>query len=165
MTEEGRLLQQIQGDDVIDYDIDAYATRLSEILDRKVGRCYLRGYDTRGVFGRHQFAQNVYEVHEYSEEGKFAFTERLLGLRVRDCSIIGPSFEDTTSLKCVMDSSAFPREIWLNWAQCRLTRPASRVTEWVVTNRELLTKQGGVAVKYSSFGFTPSKYLVGSDHV
>lgn len=37
LTEEGRLLQQIQGDDVIDYDIDAYATRLSEILDRKVG--------------------------------------------------------------------------------------------------------------------------------
>ena len=36
LTEEGRLLQQIQGDDVIDYDIDAYATRLSEILDRKV---------------------------------------------------------------------------------------------------------------------------------
>ncbi|CAM9648429.1 unnamed protein product [Ectocarpus sp. 8 AP-2014] len=36
LTEEGRLLQQIQGDDVIDYDIDAYATRLSEILDRKM---------------------------------------------------------------------------------------------------------------------------------
>lgn len=38
LTEEGRLLQQIQGDDVVDYDIDAYATRLSEILDRKVLR-------------------------------------------------------------------------------------------------------------------------------
>ncbi|CAM9277658.1 unnamed protein product [Pylaiella littoralis] len=36
LTEEGRLLQQIQGDDVVDYDIDAYATRLSEILDRKM---------------------------------------------------------------------------------------------------------------------------------
>ncbi|CAN0092540.1 unnamed protein product [Phaeothamnion confervicola] len=35
LTEEGRLLQQIQGDDVVDYDIDAYAARLSEILDKK----------------------------------------------------------------------------------------------------------------------------------
>jgi kinesin family protein 2/24 len=32
LTEEGRLLQQIQGDD---NDIDAYATRLDEILERK----------------------------------------------------------------------------------------------------------------------------------
>lgn len=32
LTEEGRLLQQIQGDD---YDIDAYARRLDEILTRK----------------------------------------------------------------------------------------------------------------------------------
>ena len=36
MTEEGRLLQNIQGDEVGDYDIDAYAGRLQEILDRKV---------------------------------------------------------------------------------------------------------------------------------
>ena len=36
LTEEGRLLQQIQGDDIIDYDIDAYAGRLSDILDRKM---------------------------------------------------------------------------------------------------------------------------------
>jgi len=35
LTEEGRLLQGIQGDDVVDYDIDAYAQRLQEILDRK----------------------------------------------------------------------------------------------------------------------------------
>jgi kinesin family protein 2/24 len=35
LTEEGRLLQQIQGDDVQDYDIDAYADRLDEILKRK----------------------------------------------------------------------------------------------------------------------------------
>ena len=35
LTEEGRLLQQIQGDDVIDYDIEAYAHRLDEILKRK----------------------------------------------------------------------------------------------------------------------------------
>ena len=35
LTEEGRLLQQIQGEDVIDYDIDSYAQRLDEILQRK----------------------------------------------------------------------------------------------------------------------------------
>mmetsp|Transcript_20826 Transcript_20826/g.28312 ORF Transcript_20826/g.28312 Transcript_20826/m.28312 type:complete len:642 (-) Transcript_20826:506-2431(-) len=35
LTEEGRLLQGIQGDEVGDYDIDAYAARLQEILDRK----------------------------------------------------------------------------------------------------------------------------------
>lgn len=32
LTEEGRLLQSIQGDDVVDYDIDAYAARLQEII-------------------------------------------------------------------------------------------------------------------------------------
>jgi hypothetical protein len=37
LTEEGRLLQAIQGDDVVDYDIDAYAQRLQEIL----GECML----------------------------------------------------------------------------------------------------------------------------
>lgn len=36
LTEEGRLLQQIQGDEVVDYDIDAYASRLDQILDRKL---------------------------------------------------------------------------------------------------------------------------------
>lgn len=36
LTEEGMLLQQIQGENVVDYDIDAYASRLSQILDRKV---------------------------------------------------------------------------------------------------------------------------------
>ena len=35
LTEEGRLLQQIQGADVQDYDIDAYASRLEQILRRK----------------------------------------------------------------------------------------------------------------------------------
>lgn len=35
LTEEGRLLQQIQGADVQDYDIDAYAARLDQILRRK----------------------------------------------------------------------------------------------------------------------------------
>ena len=31
MTEEGTLLASIQGDDVIDYDIDAYTSRLDEV--------------------------------------------------------------------------------------------------------------------------------------
>jgi len=35
LTEEGRLLQSVQGDDVVDYDIDQYASRLGNILDRK----------------------------------------------------------------------------------------------------------------------------------
>jgi len=35
LTEEGRLLQAVQGDDVVDYDIDQYASRLGTILDRK----------------------------------------------------------------------------------------------------------------------------------
>jgi hypothetical protein len=36
LTEEGRLLQQIQGDNIVDYDIDMYAARLSTILERKM---------------------------------------------------------------------------------------------------------------------------------
>ena len=35
MTEEGQLLQEVQADDVEDYDIDQYAERLGKILDRK----------------------------------------------------------------------------------------------------------------------------------
>ena len=35
LTEEGRLLQEIQGDNVVDYDIDRYAARLDHILERK----------------------------------------------------------------------------------------------------------------------------------
>lgn len=35
MTEEGKLLQGVQNDTVEDYDIDAYASRLGSILDRK----------------------------------------------------------------------------------------------------------------------------------
>lgn len=50
LTEEGRLLQQIQGDDVVDYDIDAYATRLSEILDRKASVVGVRVSFCRFVF-------------------------------------------------------------------------------------------------------------------
>ena len=37
LTEEGQLLARVQGEDVVDYDIDAYASRLDEILARKVG--------------------------------------------------------------------------------------------------------------------------------
>ena len=36
LTEEGRLLSTVQGEDVVDYDIDAYAKRLDAILDRKL---------------------------------------------------------------------------------------------------------------------------------
>lgn len=35
LTEEGRLLQSVQGDNIVDYDIDKYASRLGNILDRK----------------------------------------------------------------------------------------------------------------------------------
>lgn len=35
LTEEGRLLQSIQGDDIMDYDIDAYCFRLAAIIRRK----------------------------------------------------------------------------------------------------------------------------------
>eukprot|EP00592_Proboscia_alata_P003340 CAMPEP_0194378562 /NCGR_PEP_ID=MMETSP0174-20130528/36125_1 /TAXON_ID=216777 /ORGANISM="Proboscia alata, Strain PI-D3" /LENGTH=599 /DNA_ID=CAMNT_0039160689 /DNA_START=174 /DNA_END=1973 /DNA_ORIENTATION=+ len=35
LTEEGRLLNSVSSDQIVDYDIDAYASRLSEILDRK----------------------------------------------------------------------------------------------------------------------------------
>eukprot|EP00936_MAST-01D_sp_MAST-1D-sp1_P003021 g3021.t1 len=36
LTEEGKLLARVQGEDVVDYDIDAYASRLDQILARKV---------------------------------------------------------------------------------------------------------------------------------
>lgn len=35
LTEEGKLLQRVQSDSVVDYDIDDYASRLGSILDRK----------------------------------------------------------------------------------------------------------------------------------
>lgn len=35
LTEEGKLLQGVQSDSVVDYDIDCYASRLGTILDRK----------------------------------------------------------------------------------------------------------------------------------
>ena len=36
LTEEGRLLAKVQGEDVVDYDIDMYAERLDEILSTKI---------------------------------------------------------------------------------------------------------------------------------
>jgi hypothetical protein len=39
LAEEGALLGRVQGQDVVDYDIDAYASRLEEILERKMGLC------------------------------------------------------------------------------------------------------------------------------
>jgi len=35
LTEEGRLLQSVQGENIVDYDIDQYASRLGNILDKK----------------------------------------------------------------------------------------------------------------------------------
>jgi len=35
LTEEGKLLQEVQSDSVVDYDIDNYASKLGTILDRK----------------------------------------------------------------------------------------------------------------------------------
>lgn len=35
LTEEGKLLQGVQSDSVVDFDIDNYASRLGNILDRK----------------------------------------------------------------------------------------------------------------------------------
>jgi len=39
LTEEGALLTRVQGDDVVDYDIDNYAERLDAILTRKLKIC------------------------------------------------------------------------------------------------------------------------------
>lgn len=39
LTEEGKLLQSVQGDDVGDYDIDQYAAALGTILDKKSKLC------------------------------------------------------------------------------------------------------------------------------
>eukprot|EP00941_MAST-03F_sp_MAST-3F-sp1_P006288 g6288.t1 len=39
LTEEGALLAKVQGQDVVDYDIDEYTIRLEEILTRKVDMC------------------------------------------------------------------------------------------------------------------------------
>ena len=36
LTEEGNLLAKVQGEDVVDYDIDIYAERLDGILERKI---------------------------------------------------------------------------------------------------------------------------------
>lgn len=45
LTEEGKLLQGVQGDDdMVDYDIDNYASHLGRILDRKMYLiCLLKG--------------------------------------------------------------------------------------------------------------------------
>jgi hypothetical protein len=47
-----QLLARVQGDEVVDYDIDAYAARLDAILERKVGMIQeLRAQ--LGVFRQH----------------------------------------------------------------------------------------------------------------
>ena len=43
LSEEGRLLAQVHGNDVIDYDIDAYALRLEQVRLCGVCRCCLCG--------------------------------------------------------------------------------------------------------------------------
>ena len=39
LTEEGRLLQSVQGQDVVDYDIDVYASKLEKVSAPVVTRC------------------------------------------------------------------------------------------------------------------------------
>jgi len=39
LTEEGKLLHGVQGDDVGDFDIDQYAAALGTILDKKTKLC------------------------------------------------------------------------------------------------------------------------------
>jgi len=36
LTEEGKLLARVNGENVVDYDIDMYAERLDEILEQKL---------------------------------------------------------------------------------------------------------------------------------
>lgn len=36
LTQEGELLSRVQGKGVVDYDIDEYAARLEEVLERKL---------------------------------------------------------------------------------------------------------------------------------
>mmetsp|Transcript_53845 Transcript_53845/g.64991 ORF Transcript_53845/g.64991 Transcript_53845/m.64991 type:complete len:602 (-) Transcript_53845:93-1898(-) len=52
LTEEGKLLHSVQGDDVVDYDIDQYASRLGTILDRKT-HLITRLQDKLNVFRTH----------------------------------------------------------------------------------------------------------------
>jgi hypothetical protein len=52
LTEEGRLLAKVQGEDVVDYDIDMYAERLDEILSTKI-RMYTRLHSNLKKFREH----------------------------------------------------------------------------------------------------------------
>ena len=45
LTEEGTLLASIQGDDVVDYDIDAYTSRLDEVRMNDMLRIERRDID------------------------------------------------------------------------------------------------------------------------
>jgi kinesin family protein 2/24 len=61
LTEEGQLLARVQGEDVVDYDIDAYAARLDEILSRKVTMIeQLRGQ-------LHTFRQHLQQEEQASQ--------------------------------------------------------------------------------------------------
>ena len=52
LTEEGRLLAKVQGEDVVDYDIDMYAERLDEILSTKI-RMYTELHKNLKMFREH----------------------------------------------------------------------------------------------------------------
>ena len=52
LTEEGRLLAKVQGEDVVDYDIDMYAERLDEILSTKI-RMYTSLHSNLKKFRKH----------------------------------------------------------------------------------------------------------------
>lgn len=52
LTQEGQLLSQVQGRDVIDYDIDDYATKLHRLLSRKL-EITTRLLDNLNVFRQH----------------------------------------------------------------------------------------------------------------
>ena len=52
LTEEGRLLAKVQGEDVVDYDIDMYAERLDEILSTKI-RMYTELHNNLKMFREH----------------------------------------------------------------------------------------------------------------
>jgi len=56
LTEEGRMLQQVQGGDVVDYDIDTYVARLGAILNRKAEQIAAL---------QHEIAANLTREHDH----------------------------------------------------------------------------------------------------
>jgi hypothetical protein len=56
LTEEGALLSQVQGSGVVDYDIDAYAAKLHDVLSRKLATTQALLHQLN-VFRRHLLAE------------------------------------------------------------------------------------------------------------